>query len=44
VLMTRDFTPIEPDHEEHKFYALGVGLVLELNPETGGRTELVDIQ
>ncbi len=42
-LHTRDFTPLEPDEEEQKFYAAGVGPVLELDPETGERLELVDI-
>ena len=42
-LQTHDFTPLEPDGLEHKFYAPGVGLVLELHPETGERNELVDV-
>ncbi len=42
VLKTRDFTPLEPDAEEFKFYVPGSGLVLELDPETGERLELVD--
>ncbi|MFH0813067.1 MAG: hypothetical protein V2A69_09545, partial [Pseudomonadota bacterium] len=42
-LMTKDFSPIEPDVEEHKYYAPGVGVVLELNVETGERVELVDV-
>ncbi len=29
-VVTRDFTPIEPGHEEHKHYAPGVGLILEV--------------
>lgn len=40
-LVTRDFNPLEPGHEEHKYYAPGVGLILEVNVETGERTELV---
>lgn len=40
-VVTADFTPIEPDVLEHKFYASGVGMVLELDPVTGDRTELV---
>ena len=43
-LITEDFTPIEPDAAEHKYYKPGVGLILELNPETGDRLELVQIQ
>lgn len=42
-LQTRDFTPLEPDVLEYKFYAPGVGLVLEVDPESGERVELVDI-
>jgi len=40
-LKTLDGTPIEPDATENKFYAPGVGVVLEENPETGERLELV---
>lgn len=41
-LQTRDYTPLEPDTFERKFYASGVGLLLEVNPETGERLELVE--
>jgi len=41
-LMTRDFTPLEPDVAENKFYAPGLGLIVELDPETGDRVELVE--
>lgn len=41
-VQTRDFTPVEPGHEEQKFYAPGIGLILEVNPETGERTELIE--
>jgi hypothetical protein len=41
-VQTEDFSPLEPGHLEHKFYAFGVGLVLELNPESGSRTELIE--
>jgi hypothetical protein len=41
-LQTKDYTPIEPDAFEHKFYAPGVGLVLEVNPETGEQLELIE--
>lgn len=42
VLQTRNFTPIEPDLVEEKFYVSGVGPVLEITV-TGGsdRTELL---
>lgn len=39
-LRTRDFTPLEPDVEEFKYYASGVGTVLEESPEEEERTEL----
>jgi len=42
VLKTKDFTPIEPDVFEFKYYAPVVGLVLEVNPDTGERVELID--
>lgn len=40
-LLTRDFTPLEPGAEENKFYAPGIGLIVELNPATGERVELI---
>ncbi len=42
VLKTRDFTPLEPDAEENKFYVPGVGFVSEVDLETGETLELVD--
>jgi hypothetical protein len=42
VLKTRDWTPIEPDAVEFKYYAPGVGMVLEVNPESGERVELIN--
>ena len=42
-LETLDFSPLEPDHFESKFYAPGVGVVLEVNLATGARTELIGI-
>jgi hypothetical protein len=41
-LVTNDFTPIEPDASEDKYYAPGVGLILEVDLEDGGRVELVE--
>jgi hypothetical protein len=42
VLMTKDYTPLEPDLVEHKFYARGVGVVLALVISGGSdREELV---
>lgn len=42
-LQTLDFTPIEPDAREHKFYAPGVGMIVTVNLESGERTELVGV-
>jgi hypothetical protein len=42
-LETRDLNPLEPDAEEHKFYAPGVGLILTVDVETGERQELVSV-
>jgi hypothetical protein len=42
-LKTEEFTPLEPGAVQWKYYAPGVGLVLEEDPD-GGRTELVAIQ
>lgn len=41
VLKTRNYTPLAPGGEL-KFYVPGVGFVLEVNPATGERVELVD--
>ena len=45
VLLTKEFTPLEPDALEHKFYARGVGpaLVIALTGG-GGREELVSFK
>jgi hypothetical protein len=43
VLKTGEYTPIEPDAYEHKYYAPGVGMVLEVNPESGERVELIEM-
>jgi len=42
-LVTEDFTPLEPGTRELKTYAPGLGVVLEVDPETGERLELVDV-
>lgn len=39
-LVTRDFSPLNPGAEENKYYAPGIGLILET--DEGDRTELVD--
>ncbi len=41
-VVTRDFTPIEPDVSERKYYAPGIGLFLEVNGETGETLQLVN--
>lgn len=44
-LLTRDTTPLEPDVEELKFYARGVGPVLTVAVSGGsGREELLDVR
>lgn len=40
-LQTHDYTPLEPDVNEQKWYCPGVGTVLSLDVETGEREELV---
>jgi len=42
-LQTQDTSPLEPDALEHKYYAPGLGLVLEVNPEDDERIELIDV-
>jgi hypothetical protein len=41
-LVTRDFTPLSPEAEEHKYYAPNVGLIIEIDMVTGERVELVE--
>jgi hypothetical protein len=41
LLETKDFTRLEPTADEHKFYAKGVGVVLEVSLQQKDRTELV---
>jgi len=44
LLMTREWTPLEPGVVEHKYYAPGVGLILEVMVEGGSeRVELMEI-
>ena len=43
VLKTRDWTPIEPDVMEFKYYAPGVGMVKEIDPESGEQVSLIDM-
>jgi hypothetical protein len=44
VLQNREFSPLEPDVEEFKYYAPGVGVVLEENEEDGTRVELIEFE
>lgn len=41
-VVSRDFTPLEPDANERKYYAPGVGLFLEVDLESGEIVQLVD--
>jgi len=43
-LDTRETTPLEPDLHEHKFYAAGVGNVLETDEDAGTRIELIQVK
>jgi len=40
---THDFTPLEPALNEQKYYCPGVGVALEVNVNTGVRTELTSV-
>ena len=42
-LKTFEFTPLEPDARENKYYVPGVGNVLTINLENGEREELVRV-
>ncbi len=42
-LQTREFTPLDEEANEYKYYAAGVGLVLEVEVATGDRVELVGV-
>lgn len=41
-LQTRDFTPLDSEANENKYYAPGVGLIVEIDLEGGGRVELIE--
>ena len=41
---TGEFTPLEPDTYEHKYRAPGIGVVLEVDVESGERVELVTVE
>lgn len=40
---TEETTPLEPDAEENKYYAAGVGFVLQVDVVTGARLELISV-
>lgn len=43
-LQTLDYSPLDPETTEHKFYAAGIGPILEINLLSGEALELVDIE
>jgi hypothetical protein len=43
-IVTQEGSPLEPDASEHKFYAPGIGVVMELDPSSGETLELIQIQ
>jgi hypothetical protein len=43
-LQTREYTPLEPDANEYKYYCEGVGLALEVDVASGDRVELTEFQ
>jgi hypothetical protein len=45
VVVTRDTSPLEPNVNEHKFYAKNIGVILSLDISDGaGREELVELR
>lgn len=40
-LQTYDFSPLDPEAQEHKFYKPGIGMIVEVDLNTGDRVELV---
>lgn len=41
-LVTLDYSPLDPGAEENKYYAPGIGVIVEIDLETGERLELVE--
>jgi len=41
-LVTRDFSPLDPEALENKYYVPGIGLIVEIDIESGDRVELID--
>lgn len=42
VLQTKDYTPLEPELLEHKYYAKGIGMVKTVNLNTGEEAVLIE--
>jgi hypothetical protein len=42
-LQTREFTPLEPGVSEYKYYAPGIGVMLEVGVQSGSRMELIEV-
>jgi hypothetical protein len=42
VVQTKDYTPLEPDLLEHKYYAPGIGMIKEVNVNTGEEVLLIE--
>lgn len=42
-VVTHDFLPIEPDANENKYFAPGIGFILGIDVNTGEREELIQI-
>jgi len=43
-LQTRDFTPLDGEANENKYYAPGIGLIVEIDLNTGDRVELMSFE
>jgi len=41
-LVTYDFSPLDPEANENKYYAPGIGLILEIDMNSGDRVELIE--
>ncbi len=41
-LQTLDFTPLDAEANENKYYAAGIGLIVEIDLNTGDRVELIE--
>jgi len=41
-IVTRNSSPLEPDQTTRKYYARGIGFIMEINPDTGEVLQLVN--